>query len=449
MKKLILGLQILGLVLVSQAFAGATRTTNTLYVDQSNNMVYEVDHNGIPTGWSYGGGGELSSPSDAERLPGGTVTLICDYGNNRVIEVYPDYSTKTVYGTDSFYPVDAERKGTLTLITEYSNSRVIEVDGSGGIIWLLGGLNAPPVDAEYLGNGNILIVEGSPGNRVYEVDYATKIVVKSYTDLGPEPSDAEALPNGNWLITNTGSNTVIEVASKTTGWDVVWKCDKVWDGYSWQLLNQPKDAERLSDGNTLIAENYMGYAGVIDVTPEGTVTWQHICMMSMNVPDAEEVLGTDTIYNTAYMYYQNEAQQWMPYAAAFATNTLHIVTGPPIGTPTIVLTKEVEPTGQVSKGATLTYIIHFENTSEDGTATECVLYDSIPAGCELDTTNPPPAWTNDGLEAEIWYSYDGGTIWSMAWGLGVTTIKWKLTNNIGPCPSPSSTGSVGFKVNVK
>ncbi|MEK7814193.1 MAG: hypothetical protein AAB296_10565, partial [Candidatus Desantisbacteria bacterium] len=154
-----------------------------------------------------------------------------------------------------------------------------------------------------------------------------------------------------------------------------------------------------------------------------------------------EVLGSTTIYNTAYMYYQNELEKWMPYAAAFATNTMH-VEFVPIGTPTIVLTKSVD-TEEVTHGGTMTYTITFENQG-DGTATNCYLYDSIPVGCELDLDTTPPAWGS----GAVWYSYNGGTDWTSAWGTGVTTIRWYI-GTIPPCPSSGYDGDCCFTVKVK
>jgi uncharacterized repeat protein (TIGR01451 family) len=434
MKRIVLLGQILGLILASQAFgAGETRTTNTLYVEQMSNRVIEVNRckNVV---WSYGNSGELSNPSDAERLPNGN-TLIADTGNNRVIEVgpAPNYGTSLVFYSDNYLgPRDAERKGTATVIAFPNCVGVAEQGNAQALIWQYGCNNA--IDVEWLPNGHILVADGD--GTVSEVFYPNQCSSTILTGLN-NLKDVEWLPNGHILITQglSGSaGTVTEMATGTGGWITIWQ-------HTTTPQYPPYDAERLSDGNTLVGVYCMSSAGdpdLYDVTSSGTKTWQYGYGNGyLRIVDVEEILGTDTIYNTAFMYYKNEGQKPMPYAAAFATNTLHI-TYVPIGTPSIKLIKEVSPKGTISKDGTLTYTITFMNEG-DGTATACVLYDAIPAGCELDG-----AATSNYCGAEIKYSNDGGGSWNVSPTLDVTTIRWNL-GAIGP----GDTDTCCFTVKVK
>ncbi len=96
-----------------------------------------------------------------------------------------------------------------------------------------------------LDRGNTLITEfglnESRANRVIEVDSAGSIVwEKAGLNL---PQDAERLSNGNTLITGYGDQCVIEVDSAGS---IVWEKAG---------LSGPVDAERLSNGNTLITEH--------------------------------------------------------------------------------------------------------------------------------------------------------------------------------------------------
>ena len=431
MKRLILGLQILGLVLASQAFAAGTRTTNTLYV--SGSRVVEVDRYGTET-WSYGNSGELNSPRDAERLANGN-TLIADTNNNRVIEVgpAPGYGTSLVFYSANSYPVDAERKGTLTLIV-FQNSNTVGIAGSGNQTSLIEEyveILSSPLDAEWLPNGNILIANNS---RIKEVQYTGGTPQVDITGFSNCIRDVEWLPNGHILIAEGTSScgTVTEMTKEGT---ITWQhitTDPAYPAY---------DAERLSDGNTLVTLYNYDTPDLYDVTSSGTKTWLYE-LWSSYIVDAEEVLGTDTIYNTAYMYYQNAESKWMPYAAAFATNTMYMTTGVPMGTPNITLTKTVVPPGSVTSGATMTYTIVFENTG-NGTATNCTLYDGIPAGCWLDGEA-----TGSGTKG---YSTDGGATWLPSPPADlktVTTIKWYI-GTIGPNPHPSYKGECKFRVKVK
>ena len=107
------------------------------------------------------------------------------------------------------------------------------------------------------GQATTLITEWY-GSRVIEVDNAGNIIWQK-SGLN-EPFDAERLTNGNTLIAERAGGRVIEVDSAG---NIVWqKTD----------LNGPVKAERLMDGNTLIAEWYGDR--VIEVDNAGTIFWQ-------------------------------------------------------------------------------------------------------------------------------------------------------------------------------
>ena len=105
--------------------------------------------------------------------------------------------------------------------------------------------------------GNTLITESLYGNRVIEVDSSGNIVWEK-AGLN-NPWDAERLTNGNTLISDLGR--VIEV---DTGGTIVWE-------YDIGLISS-FDAERLANGNTLIAGTYSNR--VIEVDSSGSIVWQ-------------------------------------------------------------------------------------------------------------------------------------------------------------------------------
>jgi len=74
------------------------------------------------------------------------------------------------------------------------------------------------------------------------------------------PHDAERLPNGNTLIAEMGVSRVIEVDRNG---DIIWQ--------QTTGLTLPMDAERLSNGNTLISDFNNRY--VIEVDSDGTIVW--------------------------------------------------------------------------------------------------------------------------------------------------------------------------------
>ena len=220
-------------------------------------------------------------PWDAKRISGGN-TLITEYGNHTIIEVTPGGAIVWQYGTGTQgsgpdeldCPVDAERLSSgYTLITDYNNHRVIEVSHSGTIVWQYGtgtagnGTNQlhHPTDAERLSDGNTLIADRI-NNRVITVktsDYnpsepnngfTAGSIVWEMTGLY-HPFDADRLSDGNTLIADYRNHRVIEV---TPAKNIVWQYgtgrpEEYGSGVN--ELNNPIDAERLSNGNTMIADN--------------------------------------------------------------------------------------------------------------------------------------------------------------------------------------------------
>ncbi len=135
---------------------------------------------------------------------------------------------------------------------------------------------------ELMIRGNTLITEFGgnqtiQGDRVIEVDDAGNIVWE-ITGLNM-PQDAERLSNGNTLITIYGDQLVIEVDDAGT---IVWQKTG---------LTEPMDAERLSNGNTLIAE--FGGDRVIEVNSTGDIVWEKTGLSSPF--DAERLSNGNTL----------------------------------------------------------------------------------------------------------------------------------------------------------
>lgn len=200
---------------------------------------------------------------------------------------------------------DAADGGAATiLIADQFNNRLIEIDYTGKILWTFGdGTSVPgptsvvaPNDAERLPNGNTLVAGtgapqnaepsctaaiGCPDNRVLIVDHSGAIVWQygQAADAGSGPDQlntpvaAVMLPSGNVLITDQGNARVIEV---TPSYAIAWQfppadADAAADAGT--QLNNPNSAERLANGNTLIADENNNR--VIEVTNAGAIVWQY------------------------------------------------------------------------------------------------------------------------------------------------------------------------------
>jgi len=186
-----------------------------LITDQDNHRVMRVDYETQAIVWQYGGVegsgfNQLSRPSDAVRLADSARVLICDTGNNRVIIV--DENTKNIVwsnGTISLNnPADVEYKAdeNAVLITDQSNHRVILVRRADNVILFQFGQTGVS------GTGNLL----------------------------NSPKDADVLPDGTFLICDTGNQRLIQI---NRAGQIVYSFHRP--------LNLLADADRLSDNRTL------------------------------------------------------------------------------------------------------------------------------------------------------------------------------------------------------
>jgi hypothetical protein len=205
-------------------------------------------------------------------------------------------------------------EGNVVIADQYNN-RVIEIDKTGKIVWSFGdGTSTPgptsvigPNDAERLPNGKTLIagtgiptmgpgcptMGGCADNRVLIVDNATGKIDITITMVGTganmtaisAPVSAVALKTGNLLITDQGNQRVIEIDMTgnivwqfgTTGMQAMTKTDPM-------LLNNPNSAERLDNGNTLIADE--NDDRVIEVSPTKSIVWTY-----PDTPDPTKLSG--------------------------------------------------------------------------------------------------------------------------------------------------------------
>jgi uncharacterized protein (UPF0248 family) len=158
--------------------------------------------------------------------------------------------------------VDPVDNGSAFLVSPRNFDQVIKVDReTGEIVWRLGEDDAHEVlDEQH--NPDLLsgpdgeptvLVADSENDRVVEYARRDGEWVRTWTVAGnlSWPRDADRLPNGNTLITDTLNHRVIEVTP--TG-EVVWEYYATWGPY---------DAERLatgggSNGPTMAAQNVTG-----------------------------------------------------------------------------------------------------------------------------------------------------------------------------------------------
>jgi len=212
------------------------------------------------------------------------------------------------------------------IISDTGNDRVLIVEATNGIysegpdfqtVW-----NSDddasfsldyPNDANFLSNGNLLITDRDR-HRVIEVNRDTGAIVWQFgvtnqsgnddTHLNG-PHNADRLSDGNTIIADSNNNRVLEVDSAG---GIVWEYDPSGgDGLSW-----PRDADVLDNGNVLIADSWNGR--VVEVNESGDEVWEYSISVigTMSQPyEADQLdngnmliscpgMGSGTIYEVNY-----------------------------------------------------------------------------------------------------------------------------------------------------
>jgi hypothetical protein len=171
-------------------------------------------------------------------------------------------------------PVPAPRG--LTWIADYSDNRVIAVDADGKVVEHYDEVYGA-WDVEPIGDDRLLVTEFAV-SRVREIDRKTKKTVWEFENL-KNPYDADRLPNGNTLIADTFGGRVIEIDRDGK---IVW---------SFAKDIRPFDADRLANGNTLIADVLKDR--VIEVNAAGEIVWE--VKGQPNAHDADRLPNGNTL----------------------------------------------------------------------------------------------------------------------------------------------------------
>lgn len=205
---------------------------------------------------------------------------VCEYNKRKeVVFSYKRAQESMELGTAVRLP------GGRTLITESGTSpRLIEVDKKGNVIKSVP--LKPETDnvhmqtrmARKLKNGNYLVPHLLAfAVKEYQPD-GTVVNVFNTDNISPGGRKAETWPftairlkNGNTVVTLTHGNTVVELDPKG---EVVWKLTN--DDLEGQLLADPCGAQRLPNGNTVIASYAAkGPIKLLEVDADKNMVWSY------------------------------------------------------------------------------------------------------------------------------------------------------------------------------
>jgi hypothetical protein len=121
--------------------------------------------------------------------------------------------------------------------------------------------------------GNILITDQL---GIHEFD-AQRQEIWTYTVAGQGAAIARKLRNGNVLVADPTTNSILEIRPQgRTGGEIVWRIDDV---------QNPWDVARLDNGNTLVTERYN--SRVVEYDAKKEVVWQAIATYPMSAQRLE------------------------------------------------------------------------------------------------------------------------------------------------------------------
>jgi outer membrane protein assembly factor BamB len=159
---------------------------------------------------------------------------------------------------------------TLSKSGAYPGGGVVEVTRDNKVLFEYKGTQAEVNTAQALPDGNIMLTEAGPNPRLLEVDRTGKIVVEfplqcQNTNAHMESRMARKLPNGNYLVPQLLDKVVREYTPKG---EVVWE---------FKTPDAPKDcwpftAIRIPNGNTVVTLTHGNK--VVEVDPAGKIVWE-------------------------------------------------------------------------------------------------------------------------------------------------------------------------------
>ena len=153
---------------------------------------------------------------------------------------------------------------------DYPRGAILELDKDAKVLFEFKGTQSEVDSVQPLDAGHILLTESGPAPHLWEIDREGKIIVKFHLQTQTRNAHmqtrmARKLPNGNYLVPHLLDKVVREYTpSGKVVWDVA-------------TPKEPKDAWpftaiRLGNGNTLI--NCTHGDMVIEVDKDGKIIWQ-------------------------------------------------------------------------------------------------------------------------------------------------------------------------------
>ncbi|MBC7542266.1 MAG: PQQ-binding-like beta-propeller repeat protein [Candidatus Sericytochromatia bacterium] len=157
------------------------------------------------------------------------------------------------------------------LLVYRARNLVYRVSRQKRVLWRFGaGLLERPHAAQLLNNSRVLISDTNH-HRVIEVDTTNDEIIWQFGETGKSGHEPGRLANPRWAQRLASGNTLIADQSNNRLVEVDPDGEIVWQWGSWELLNGPYCCQRLDGGSTLVTDwsNHV----VFEVGPDDRVTW--------------------------------------------------------------------------------------------------------------------------------------------------------------------------------
>lgn len=207
-----------------------------------------------------------SEVHDVERLPSGEI-LVADMEYESLFTVAEDGAVTWRWNASERYDEPADTTATDWL-------HVNDVDTLGDGRYLVSVRNADELLIVERGEGVVEVIEGVADRRADRVLFEAQ--------HNPQYLGDDAL-----LVADSENDRIVEIHREDDEWTIAWSITSA-NGLA---FDWPRDADRLENGNTLIADSR--HHRVVEVTPDGSTAWSvrgpHLVYEADRLPEGERV----------------------------------------------------------------------------------------------------------------------------------------------------------------
>ncbi|WP_160133397.1 arylsulfotransferase family protein [Halococcus salsus] len=207
---------------------------------------------------------------DVEPLPSGEFVMT-DMANERIFTVAPNGTTTWQWNASERYDAPDDPVSTDWLhindVDRIGEGRfLVSVRNANQLLIVQRGEGVVDVINEDTGDTDDAICKENNGLRDFSND-SNGDVLCGDSEVMNHQHNPQYLGPDAILVADSDNNRIVELHNESGNWEVAWGVDSSNDvAYSW-----PRDADRLPNGNTLVTDSRRDR--VVEVAPNGTTVW--------------------------------------------------------------------------------------------------------------------------------------------------------------------------------